>query len=248
MNGKAKWLGYKFRVKNLHIVFDRKPDYRVTADSKSFVGENLELGYAVSTHKAQGSEFERVYFVIPQSKTTLLSREMFYTGLTRASRHCTLLIEQDISPVLTMYRPESSALIGINASLFQFRPIPEALLTRKDWYAEGKIHHTLASAMVRSKSEVIIANMLHERDIPFLYEAPLYAPDGTFYLPDFTITWNGEPYYWEHLGRLDDEGYKNHWNTKKKWYEKHFPNRLITTEEAPTLSNDAKALIDANFM
>ncbi len=247
VNGKAGWRGYYFRVKHLHIVFDRNPEYRVEANGESFIGENLELGYAVSTHKAQGSEFERVYFVLPQSKTTLLSREMFYTGITRASRHCTLFIERDIAPVLTMYRPESSALIGINASLFQFRPVPDAILNRKEWYAEGKIHHTLANVMVRSKSEVIIANMLHERDIPFLYEAPLYAPDGTFYLPDFTITWNGEQYYWEHLGMLDEK-YKNHWETKKHWYNKNFPGRLRTTEEAPTLSHDAKALIDTNFI
>ena len=53
---------------------------------------------------------------------------------------------------------------------------------------DGRIHHTLADVVVRSKSEVIIANMLHERGISFRYERPLRAPDGTFYLPDFTIT------------------------------------------------------------
>jgi hypothetical protein len=70
----------------------------------------------------------------------------------------------------------------------------------QSWYEEGKIHQSLASVMVRSKSEVIIANMLAERNIPFRYEIPLQAPDGTFYLPDFTITWNGERWYWEQLG------------------------------------------------
>ena len=77
--------------------------------------------------------------------------------------------------------------------------------------------------MVRSKSEVIITNMLVERDIPFRYEVPLYAPDGTFYLPDFTITWQGQEWYWEHVGRLDLEHYRNHWDTKQAWYDKHFP-------------------------
>ena len=46
--------------------------------------------------------------------------------------------------------------------------------------------------MVRSKSQVIIANMLFDRDIPFRYERPMYAQDGTFHLPDFTVTWRGE--------------------------------------------------------
>ena len=74
--------------------------------------------------------------------------------------------------------------------------------------------------------------VLADRDIPFEYEVPLRAPDGTFYLPDFTITWRGEKWYWEHLGMLHDQKYRNHWDTKRAWYEKHgFADRLITTSE-----------------
>ncbi|HDQ71441.1 MAG TPA: hypothetical protein ENN19_05010 [Chloroflexi bacterium] len=58
------------------------------------------------------------------------------------------------------------------------------------------------------------------------------VPDGTFYLPDFTIILRSEEWYWEHLGMLHKEKYRNHWDTKKAWYEKHgFANRLITTSE-----------------
>lgn len=42
--------------------------------------------------------------------------------------------------------------------------------------------------------------MLSDREIPFDYEIPLYAKDGTMYLPDFTVIFNGETYYWEHVG------------------------------------------------
>ncbi|MCD6127697.1 MAG: ATP-dependent DNA helicase RecQ, partial [Methanomicrobia archaeon] len=99
-------------------------------------------------------------------------------------------------------------------------------------YEEGKIHKTLTGIMVRSKSEVIIANLLHERGIPFRYEVPLYAPDGTFYIPDFTITWKGEEWYWEHLGMLDKVEYRNHWEAKREWYRKYgFSERLIITDE-----------------
>ena len=65
--------------------------------------------------------------------------------------------------------------------------LPHHLIDLGESYAAGKIYHTLAGYMVRSKSEVIIANMLHEREIPFTYEVPLFAEDGTFYLPDFTV-------------------------------------------------------------
>jgi exodeoxyribonuclease V alpha subunit len=101
--------------------------------------------------------------------------------------------------------------------------------------------------MVRSKSEVIIANMLSEREIPFKYEVPLYASDGTFYLPDFTITWRGEQWYWEHLGLLESERYRTHWEQKHAWYEKFFPDRLVTTVESGNLSQDANQIIEQFF-
>lgn len=254
----SKKLGWKgFRPDHFRVRFSTKPDLGVdygkklgkTPDGRwrppEPVEENLELAYAVSIHKAQGSEFERVYFIVPKHRRALLSRELFYTGLTRASRHCTLLIEEDISPLLSMRRLEQSRLLAVNASLFSFTPVPEALRRLGGWYEEGKIHSTLASFMVRSKSEVIIANMLFERDVPFMYESPLYAPDGTFVLPDFTIKAQGQEWYWEHVGMLHDESYRNRWETKRAWYDKHFPGRLVTTLESASLSKGAASVIES---
>lgn len=242
---KWKWGG--FHLTRFQVVFSRKSHFWVEYLGESDVEQNLELAYAISVHKAQGSEFDRVYFVVPKHKKALLSREMFYTGLTRARRHCTLFVEEDVSPLLTLRRPENSHLLGINSSLFTFRPAPDELSRRRDWYEEGKIHRTLADYMVRSKSEVIIANMLFEREIPFKYEVPLYAPDGTFYLPDFTVTWRGEDWYWEHFGLMDDEAYRSHNETKMRWYEKNFPGRLVSTYESGDLSKDADAIIERHF-
>lgn len=246
-NGKALWVQPWFRIKRFQVIFSRKPEYRIKVNSKSFVEENLELAYAISVHKSQGSEFDRVYFILPKNKKALLSSEMFYTGITRARKHCSIFIEEDISPLLTLRRPENSHLIGINSSLFEFKPIPEAIVQKREWYEEGKIHRTLADIMVRSKSEVIIANMLFDRDIPFKYECPLFAPDGTFYLPDFTITYQGEQWYWEHLGLLGNGDYKNHWDTKRAWYDKYFSGRLLVTEESGNLCQDAIQIIQKHF-
>jgi exodeoxyribonuclease V alpha subunit len=254
---KTSWAG--FRPVRCQVSFSSKPDYAVGYGRdlgkrpdgrwirREDIDENLELAYAVSIHKAQGSEFDRVYFVVPKHKQTLLSRELFYTGLTRAARHCTLLIEEDISPLLSMRRLERSRLLRINASLFSFRPVPDDLRVLGGWYEEGKIHSTLTEYMVRSKSEVIIANLLFDREIPFQYEAPLFAPDGTFYLPDFTISWHGQDWYWEHLGRLDDADYRNHWETKCAWYDAHFPGRLVTTVDSGDLTKDAAEVINSHF-
>lgn len=227
---KWKWLG--FHIQRFQVVFSRKQKYRVEFDSENDVAENLELAYAISVHKSQGSEFQRVYLILPKYKRGLLSRELFYTGLTRAQTHCTMLVQEDIAPILSLRRIENSYLARINSSLFEFRPVSPEFQTMHEWYEEGKIHRTLTQEMVRSKSEVIIANMLFEREIPFQYEVPLYAPDGTFYLPDFTINWQGEEWYWEHLGMLHNERYRSHWETKHAWYEKHgFADRLIFTSE-----------------
>lgn len=240
---KTEWKKWNFRLQRLAVKFSRKGDIRINYGSDlgkdargrqlpdQRVEENLELGYAISVHKAQGSEFDRIYVVIPASKRQLLSQELLYTALTRGKRHCTLLIQRDAGALIDMRRRERCWLSRINSSLLGWHIAPAQLLKLEGWYEAGRIHEALSGDMVRSKSEVIIANMLHERGISFLYEKPLFAPDGTMYLPDFTLIWNGEQIYWEHVGRISDRKYLEHWNEKKLWYEKHFPGRLRTTFE-----------------
>ena len=45
-----------------------------------------ETVYAMTVHKSQGSEFDHVVLILPDKDTPLLTRELIYTGLTRA-RH-----------------------------------------------------------------------------------------------------------------------------------------------------------------
>jgi exodeoxyribonuclease V alpha subunit len=46
--------------------------------------------FALTVHKAQGSEFERVFLALPSHGTRVLSRELLYTGLTRCRSEVTL--------------------------------------------------------------------------------------------------------------------------------------------------------------
>ena len=68
---------------------------------------------------------------------------------------------------------------------------------------------------MRSKSELLIANALNVRNIPYKYECPLFLPNGQKIYPDFTIldVKNRKVKYWEHLGRMGDMSYvsKNLW-------------------------------------
>ena len=86
---------------------------------------------------------------------------------------------------------------------------------------------------VRSKSEVIAANRLHEEGILFHYEEILVAGDDEF--PDFfmmiTVT---EKYAWEHFGAMDNEKYHSRQRVKIMDYLDHqwFPGiNMITTYE-----------------
>jgi len=255
-----KWKTNFFRLNKFQVVFSRKeniwvgygrglgknPEGRWIAEQN--VAENLELAYVISVHKSQGSEFDRLYLIVPKNKTTLLSQELFYTGITRAKKHCTVFIEEDISPLLEMRKKYRSDVMQINSSTFCFDPLPEDIVSFNPWYEDSKIYSTLTEYLVRSKSEVIIANMLSERDIRFKYEEPLYAPDGTFYLPDFTVTSKGNTYYWEHWGRLDDEGYANHTETKKDWYKQYFPGQLIESFERTDITDQARLLIESHLV
>jgi len=52
---------------------------------------DVETAFAMTVHKSQGSEFEHVLLVLPDEDVQVLTRELLYTGITRASRALTLL-------------------------------------------------------------------------------------------------------------------------------------------------------------
>jgi exodeoxyribonuclease V alpha subunit len=56
-----------------------------------------ETVFAMTIHKSQGSEFNKVMVVLPEGKSNaLLTRELLYTGITRAKNHITIQGKQDI--------------------------------------------------------------------------------------------------------------------------------------------------------
>ena len=48
--------------------------------------EQIEHSYCITIHKAQGSEFDVVIMIVPQAAPMLLTRNLLYTGLTRAKK------------------------------------------------------------------------------------------------------------------------------------------------------------------
>jgi ATP-dependent exoDNAse (exonuclease V) alpha subunit len=87
----------------LDVIFSSQPDirYRYPRDQ---VFEYLELGYAITVHKAQGSEFDTVFFVVPKDVGKMLTHKLIYTGLTRAKEKLVLLVEKDLEGLKDMIR------------------------------------------------------------------------------------------------------------------------------------------------
>ena len=101
---------------------------------------------------------------------------------------------------------------------------------------EKKIFDTKRGEKVRSKSEAIIADMLYDMGIPYRYEYPVRIYNGMIKYPDFTLlkTKTREVIYYEHFGRMDEEGYRRDTMEKMDEYRASgiFPGKnLIFTYE-----------------
>jgi exodeoxyribonuclease V alpha subunit len=49
-----------------------------------------ETVFAMTVHKSQGTEFDRVLLVLPEGDARVLTRELLYTGVTRARKRVDL--------------------------------------------------------------------------------------------------------------------------------------------------------------
>lgn len=100
------------------------------------------------------------------------------------------------------------------------------------------MHRTSFGLQVRSKSEALIAEMLHANKITFEYELPLLLKDdGSQVLvrPDFTIITKCGSIYWEHMGMMSKTEYADKALKKIALYTKNgitIPNNLIITMDS----------------
>ena len=205
---------------NTHqIRFNSQPLYNYNWYSTvSEEGNNdIELAYALTVHKAQGSEFDKVILVLSEP-SRMLSRELLYTAITRQKDKIIILYNEDAYKLKNYASAEFSDIAKRFTCLFS---APKIVEFNKKFYEEKLIHKTKRGEMVRSKSEVIIANMLFEVGVQYSYEQELSLKDGTKRSPDFTISKAGKIFYWEHLGMLQNEEYRKSWDAKCKQYEEN---------------------------
>ncbi|WP_116043509.1 AAA family ATPase [Amycolatopsis palatopharyngis] len=205
------------------VEFSTQPGTRITMNNAvSDDDASVELAWALTVHKAQGSEFGRVFLVVP-SGTRALSRELLYTALTRQTDRIVLCHEGPLDDLIMLTRATGSDTARRFTDLV--RPADPRPAVSPDGHDLGildasLVHLTSNGVLVRSKNEVIIAEILNElARSSWFYEKRLTGSDGRVRLPDFTIEApDGRTVYWEHLGLLHDPKYRHGWEKKKAWY------------------------------
>lgn len=72
--------------------YDSSEEFHIETASEI---NNISLGYALTVHKSQGSEWRKVFLVFHSSHATMTQRELLYTGVTRAKEELYIICEPD---------------------------------------------------------------------------------------------------------------------------------------------------------
>ena len=220
-----------FRNQNLCVEFASQKGFGYYYNESSFSEEGvpeLELAYALTVHKAQGSQFDTVILVLAEP-CKIISREMLYTSLTRQTGRIVILYNQEAYHLLKYVSVEYSDIARRFTDLFadvfhegnkDMRP--QLVKVGNQFYEERLIHKTARGELVRSKSEVIIADALYYHHLDYVYEPELKL-EGIAKRPDFKVVDNdtGEEWYWEHCGMMNDRKYQKNWEDKKAFFKKN---------------------------
>lgn len=84
----APFTGQAGRIR-LRAYFQDGPELRSVGVSRL---HEVETAFAMTVHKSQGSEFAHTVLVLPERAGPLLSRELVYTGITRAKTHFSMVM------------------------------------------------------------------------------------------------------------------------------------------------------------
>ncbi|OJY97440.1 MAG: RNA helicase [Lysobacterales bacterium 63-13] len=216
----------KFRKqfpRDLEVELCSQPGFTYQYKSGEFDGQEssppLELAYALTVHKTQGSEFGITFVVVP-NPCRLLSREMLYTALTRHKGKVVILHQGDFRELQRFSTDQASEVLRRMTNLFtSSNPVEVRVGNRSLFLDRNLIYRTDHGELVRSKSEWIIADKLHAAGIDYQYEQPLML-QGVERFPDFTIVDDdsGSTWYWEHNGMLSNSDYRDRWERKLKAY------------------------------
>jgi len=84
--------------------------------------EDLTLSYAMTVHKAQGSEFQRVALVVPEMDGEFVTRGILYTALTRAKQSVTIIASPEVWEAGVLRQERRWSNLGQSVSAFAAPP------------------------------------------------------------------------------------------------------------------------------
>lgn len=244
---------------SLEVEFSSQKGSYYFFDGRNFNEEagtnDLELAYALTVHKAQGSQFDTVFLFLAEP-CRILSREMLYTALTRQKKKIIIFYNDDPHNLMSYASTENSVISQRYTDLFSDFTLPDqstykpfVVKVGNTFYEDSLIHRTTNGELVRSKSEVIIADHLYSNHIPYRYE-PEINVDGRIFRPDFMATDPDDDsiiWYWEHLGMPTDPNYMARWEEKLAYYNAHGireNENLIVTQDGDNGGLDSKEIDD----
>ena len=196
------------------------------------IERRINLGYSITIHKSQGSDFEHVVLVIPE-KSSFITKELLYTAVTRAETKLFLLVNETLKdelPFILSRACENSVLAQRKTLLFGYKTS-----TFKPYSYKKKDGEEIE---VRSKIELLIAKALDENDVEYVYEPGDFYQEFRIW-PDFKLNIDGKSYYIEHLGDMEHKPYRDRWFMKWQIYKEklHISDIIITTEEKKEKGN-----------
>ncbi|MFW5774788.1 MAG: exodeoxyribonuclease V subunit alpha [Chitinivibrionales bacterium] len=92
-NGDVGIITRKFTGEYAAVFTGQKGEYRSLPPARL---PCHETAYAMTIHKSQGSEFDHVMLVFPNRESPVLTRELLYTGITRAKNKVDIIGSEDI--------------------------------------------------------------------------------------------------------------------------------------------------------
>ena len=72
----------------------------------------IQPAFAITVHKSQGCEFDQVALVLPNQATHLVTRNLFYTAVTRAKSHFCVVTDQAILNAAISNQPTRQSAVG----------------------------------------------------------------------------------------------------------------------------------------
>ena len=82
----------------------------------------LELAYAITAHKSQGSEYRAVIFVPFAGAPMLLTRGVLYTAITRARELLVMVGNENVVAQMTENNRRNKRYSGLRRRLMEYRP------------------------------------------------------------------------------------------------------------------------------